>query len=471
MNSLPLSRRTILKGAGAAVALPWLEAMTARQATAAETAKIPTRMAFFYVPNGVHMPAWRPADTAQKGDQQTDELNDLPTILKPLEKVKEKVVVVSNTAAQHCKGRSASHEPAGGGYLVGQKCKHSEVPEVGGASVDQLAAREVGLSTPVESLTLGIDPGSRGDHGYSGTYMSNISWRSETTPAALVLNPKQLYERLFRGKPPQQPDWKANAVKHESKSNSPAASVLDLVRDETRNLQRKLGYADRQKLQEYLEGLRNVEKRIVRAEANSNGHHAEGLANDPLAGNDDPRLPKLIIPAGKGIPETYEEHVNLVLDILTLAFQTGQTRIASFMFSYEKSGRSYKEVDAPGSHHSNSHHNGKADIHARLTRINTLHMQLFARMLERMDNIPEGDGTLLDNVVISYGSGLSDGNKHNNDNLPLLVAGGGGGRVRGGRHFQTKKNTPLCNLYLQMLSCVGVEKDSFGDSTGKLDLS
>jgi len=409
------------------------------------------------------MPAWRPAAEG--------ELSDLPRTLQPLANVKRHVVVVSDLEAAHCKGNSASHEPAGGGYLVGAKCKHSEVPEVAGASVDQLAAREAGLETPIDSLALGIDPGSRGDHGYSGTYMSNISWRSQSTPAALELNPKELYERLFRGKPARQPDWTTRTELPPARAESPEASVLDLVREEARSLQRKLGYADRQKLQDYLEGLRSVERRIALADADQEGHHAAGLASDPLANVDDPRLPRLIIPEGRGIPPTYAEHVTLMLDILTLAFQTDQTRIASFMFSYEKSGRSYQEVEAPGSHHSNSHHNDQADKHEALVRINTLHMELFARMLERMASVEEGSGTLLDHVAISYGSGISDGNRHNNDNLPLLVAGGGGGRIRGGRHLVLGNKTPICNLYLEMLACRGVERATFGDSTARLDLS
>jgi len=464
MSRLSLSRRTLLRGAGAAVALPWLEAMHQAVAATPATGVIPTRIAFFYVPNGVHMPAWRP--------ESAGPLAELPSILQPLEPVKDKIVVISDTAAAHCKGKGGSHEPTGGGYLVGEKCKHSEVPEVASASVDQVAAREVGLQTPVDSLALGIDPGSRGDHGYSGTYMSNISWRSKTTPAALELNPRQLYDRLFRGQPPQQPDWNATAAAPATEQPAtPASSVLDQVREEARDLQRKLGYSDRQKLQEYLDGLRNVERRILQANSDADGHHAEGLASDPLAGVNDPRLPHLIIPDGRGIPPTYTEHVNLILDILTLAFQTDQTRVATFMFSYEKSGRQYKEVDAPGSHHSNSHHNNEAEKHAALTRINTLHMELFSRMLQRMSQIKEGDGTLLDHVMISYGSGISDGNRHNNDNLPLLVAGGGGGRVRGGRHLVTEAKTPICNLYLEMLAAAGVQRDRFGDSTGRLELA
>lgn len=464
MTRSSISRRTLLRGAGVAVALPWLEAMPSVAGAAANGGGIPTRIAFFYVPNGVHMPAWKPAAEGA--------LTELPSILQPLEPVKDRVVVISNTAAAHCKGKGGSHEPTGGGYLVGDKCKHSEVPEVANASVDQVAAREVGWQTAVDSLALGIDPGSRGDHGYSGTYMSNISWRNKTTPAALELNPRHLYERLFNSQPPRRPDWNAAASKpQQQRPATPASGVVDLVREQAQDLQRQLGYQDRQKLQDYLEGLRSVERRIAQSESEPFGHHADGLASDPLAGVDDPALPKLIIPDGRGIPETYEDHVSLMLDILTLAFQTDQTRVATFMFSYEKSGRQYKEVSAPGSHHSNSHHNNEAEKHAALTRINTLHMQLFARMLRRMADTPEAEGTLLDHVMIAYGSGISDGNKHNNDNLPLLVAGGGKGRVGGGRHLLLPEKTPICNLYLEMLSAVGVQRDQFGDSTGRLGLA
>lgn len=468
MKSYRLSRRTVLKAAGASVALPWLEAMTVNVSRAASTPSIPTRLGFFYVPNGVHMPAWRPAVA---GEAASGDLTELPPILQSLAPVKDRVVVVSNLAAAHCKGKGGSHEPTGGGYLVGEKCKHSEIPEVAGASVDQVAAREIGMQTPVDSLALGIDPGSRGDHGYSGTYMSNISWRSRTTPSALELNPKQLYERLFQGKAPQRPDWSSNSHEAADREPAPKNSVLDLVRDQTQHLQRDLGYSDRLRLQEYLEGLRSVERRVQAADREPVSHHIEGLSSDPLAEVDDPRLPQLIIPDGRGIPESYADHVNLILDILTLAFQTDQTRIATFMFSYEKSGRAYNEVEAPGSHHSNSHHNNEAEKHGALTRINTLHMELFARMLVRMAEIKEGDGCLLDHVIFSYGSGISDGNRHNNDDLPLLIAGGGGGRVRGGRHIALENPTPICNVYLEMLESAGVHRDSFGDSTGKLDLS
>lgn len=466
-KSWRISRRTLLRGTGAAVALPWLDSMTPAWATATQ-ALPPVRLAFFYVPNGVNMAQWRPADEGQLGK--------LPTTLRALEPVKDKVLVLSDLAAEHCEGKSAGHEPAGGGFLVGAKCKHSEEPEVGGASVDQVAAREVGLRTPIDSLALGIDPGHRGDHGYSGTYLSHISWRSKTTPAALELNPKTLFDRLFRGKDLRQPNWSKPA--EESKASlaesSIEKSVLDIVREDTRVIQRQLGFGDRRKLEEYLEGLRSIEKQIASATADAGSHHGEAFRDaTPLGGHgdddDDLQFSEIIIPDGRGIPAVYADHVNLMLDILTLAFQTDTTRLATFMFSYEKSGRAYPEIDARGSHHSTSHHANKEENLAQLARINSHHMDLFSRMLVRMSQIKEGEGSLLDNVMICYGAGISDGNKHNHDNLPVVVAGGGGGSLRGGRHIAYGKKTPLCNLYVDMLQRAGVDRDRFGDSTGRLD--
>jgi hypothetical protein len=369
--------------------------------------------------------------------------------------------VLSDLAADHCQSPVAAHEPSGGGFLVGIKPKHSEEPEVGGVSVDQLAAQQIGLKTPVDSLALGIDPGMRGDHGFSGTYLSNISWRSANTPAALELNPKQLYDRLFRGKAPRRARFGTDeAETPEKKSDSVESSVLDLVREDARSLQGRLGFSDRRKLEEYFEGLRSIEKRIDQAGKTADEPSPEGTFSD---------LPTLTMPAGRGIPSTFAEHVNLMLDILTLSFQTDTTRVATFMFSCEKSGRSYPEIQV-GSHHSISHHQGKAENHAMLTRINTLHMELFSRMLGRMSRIREGETTLLDNVALCYGSAISDGNKHNHDDLPVLLAGGGGGAFKGGRHLKLGKKTPICNLYLDMAARAGADLKQVGDSTGPLGI-
>jgi hypothetical protein len=464
-----ISRRTILRGTGAALSLPLLEAMIPTRLMAAkvngETVKPPVRLAFFYVPNGVNMNQWRP-EKIEAGQSAT--LGDLPATLKPLEPVKDRVLVLSDLAAEHCDGKSAAHEPAGGGFLVGKKCKHSEEPEVGGMSVDQLMASQVGHKTSVDSLALGIDPGHRGDHGYSGTYMSHISWRDKTTPLALELNPKQLYSRLFRGAAPQRPKWSEVGEEAAPASDSVEASVLDLVRDEAKSLQRQLGFNDRRKMEQYLDGLRSIEKRVAMADKDRHSHHQDAFTKDPLAHPGDPEISELIMPEGKGIPSVYADHVNLMLDILTIAFQTDTTRVASFMFSYEKSGRSYPEIDAPGSHHSTSHHQNEAKNLDQLARINAHHMELFSRMLQRMAAIDEGGSSLLDNVLICYGGGISDGNKHNHDDLPILLAGGGGGTITGGRHLAYKKKTPICNLYLEMLARAGINADSFGDSTGML---
>ncbi len=454
----PIDRRTALKGTGAALALPWLDAMT-RPAVAAES-QVPMRVGFFYVPNGVNMDDWRPADSPA--------LDELPKTLQPLESVKQHCTVVTNLKADHCDGRTASHEPAGGGFLVGKKCKHSEEPEVGGRSVDQVIANEKGLETPVGSIAMGIDPGHRGDHGYSGTYMSHISWRSKTAPVPLELNPKQLYRRLFRGEQPRPPAWGQESAAADV--DTIETSVLDLVREETSALQRKLGYEDRRKLAEYLEGLRSVERRIALASRDSYSHHADAFNEDPLLHADEPELPELIIPDGNGVPPGYADHVNLMLDIMTLAFQTDTTRVASFMFSYEKSGRAYPEIEAPGSHHSTSHHNSAEDKLTQLTRINSHHIALFARMLERMQNIQEGERTLLDNTMFCYGSGISDGNRHNNDNLPVLIAGGAAGTLTGGKHIQMPEPTPICNLYVDMMQRMGMNRQTFGDSTGRLEV-
>ena len=444
MTRFPLSRRTFLRGGAAAVALPWLDAM------AAADAPPPVRLGFFYVPNGVHVAAWKPKKPGSDFE--------FSRTLKSLEAVRDRVLVLSDLKADHCDGHKAAHEPSGGGFLVGFKCKHSEVPEVGGPSVDQVAARKIGLRTPVDSLALGIDLGHRGDHGYSGTYMSHISWRTRTAPADLELNPKRLFQRLFR-------DGKPRHARVQKPAASPLegtveGSVLDLVRDDARRLQNQLGLSDRRKIEEYLDGVRSIERRIAKAGKDSESHHREGLKKDE-------DLPNLLMPKGHGIPDVYAEHVNLMLDILVLAFQTDTTRVASFMFSYEKSGRAYPEIGARGSHHSTSHHKGKKEAHDQLTKINTHHVELFSRMLQRMRDVKEGDGTLLDNVALCYGSAISDGNKHNHDDLPILLAGGGGGTIKGGRHLAVGK-TPICNLYLSMLDRAGVKLDRFGDSTGRL---
>jgi hypothetical protein len=460
MTSPRISRRTLLRGAGigglnAAVGLPWLEAMAPR-ARAAASAANPMRVGFFYVPNGIQMSDWRLSGAGALGE--------LSPILKPLSSHKDNLIVLTNLAADHCNGNGAAHEPAGGGFLVGSRCKHSEEPEVGNASVDQRIAQHCTGQTPVESLALGIDPGHRGDHGYSGTYMSHISWRSKTSPVPLDLNPKHLYERLYGGKRPTRHVHRDIA----GEPDSADAMVLDLVLSDAKSLQRQVGFSDRRKIDEYLEGLYSIERRIRFASSDSHSHHQDSFVEDPNRHDDDPGLETLIIPEGKGIPSVYADHVNLMLDILTVAYQTDTTRVASFLFSYEKSGRSYPELDAPGAHHSTSHHQKKEENLVQLTKVNTHHMELFARMVDRLSKTPEGDGSLLDHTILCYGSGISDGNQHNHDDLPVILVGGKQTGIQGGRHVAFDQKTPICNLYVELMHRMGMSETRFGDNTGRM---
>ncbi len=454
-----ISRRQVLHAGSALLGLPFMPSLSA-QAQSPSNALGPKRLAFFYVPNGIHMANWRVKKTGPLVDK-------LPEILSPLESLKSNVSVVTGLAADHCNGNGAAHEPAGGGFLVGKKCKHSEEPEVGGVSIDQLVAQQIGYLTPVDSLALGIDPGHRGDHGYSGTYMSHISWRNKTTPAPLTLNPRELYTRLFSDGINTGP--RTTTTQPILPPDSIDATVLDLVREEAKRVQKKLSSSDKRKLEEYLEGVRSVERRIARASASNHSHHQDAFNKDPALHNKDPKRPTLIIPQGKGIPSDYAEHVNLMLDLLVLAFQTDSTRVASFMFSYEKSGRSYPQIKAPGAHHSTSHHGGKAENHRELTNINRHHVELFARMLGKLNEIREGEHSLLDNTMMVYGSGICDGNAHNHDDLPILLAGGKNCQLKLGQHLKFNKKVPLCNLYVSILSRMGIEQKSFGDSTGVIN--
>jgi hypothetical protein len=465
-----LPRRTFLRAASVCIALPFLDAMGAAEpARSRLRGKPPVRLGWFYIPQGAVMEHWKPAATGSAFE--------LPAILKPFEPVKNRLLVLSDLAAEHCNGKGAGHEPATGGMLTGFKCKHSEQPESGGISIDQLAARQIGDQTPIDALTLGIDPGHRGDHGYSGTYLSHMSWRSTTSPAAVEMDPKELFDRLFGGRTLRAPNWDKEKA---PKAKAPAAklgpderigsSVLDLVREDARRLLGGLGSNDRAKLEGYLDGIRGIERRLDLAGRDQAELAAEAKAGPKAKASGAGAPPDLMIPTKPGRPAVYADHVNLMLDILVMAFWTDTTRVGTFLFSYEKSGRSYPEIGAPGSHHSISHHGNKPENLEQLVKINTHHATLFARMLSNMAKLNEGDGTLLDNVALMYGSGISDSNRHNHDDLPILLAGGGGGAIRNGAHVAFGKKTPVCNLYLDMMAMAGLELDRFGDSTGRLAL-
>ena len=461
-----LPRRTFLKSASACIALPFLDAMVPANPARKGVGKPPVRLAWLYVPMGAVMPQWRP--------QQVGAGYELSPLLKPLEAMKDRVLVLSDLAAMQCRGVGGTHEPTGGSILTGLKCKHSEEPEAGGPSIDQVAARMIGDQTPVDALTLGIDPGHRGDHGYSGTYMSHISWRNPSTPAALEMDPKELFDRLFQGRPLKAPSWekagKAAAAKpsQQKPEDRIGTSILDLMREDARKLMGNLGSNDRSKMEGYLDGIRSIERRLDLAGKESAETAAAGMDKSKPKAPGAGAPPDLMIPTKAGKPAIYADHVNLMLDLLVMAFWTDTTRVGTFMFSFEKSGRSYPELGAPGSHHGYSHHNDTPENLGMLTKINLHHMGLFARMLSNMSKLKEGDGTLLDNMAIMYGSGMSDSNKHSSDNLPILLAGGGGGAIKGGAHVAFGKQTPICNLYLDMMAMAGLEMEKFGDSTGRL---
>ncbi len=438
-----ISRRTVLRGLGAAIALPYLEAMAPRLARAAAggTVKSPTRMAFIYVPNGVHMPDWRPAEVGT--------LTNLPPIMQPLENVKQHVTVFTGLA--HDKARAngdgpGDHARSAATYLTASQARKTHGADIKvGVSVDQVAAQRIGLQTRFPSLELGIDRGANAgncDSGYSCAYSANISWRTESTPAAKEVNPRAVFERLFGDAS------KSSAAQAQRMQNR--KSILDYVLEDARSLHKTVGVNDRRKLDDYLSSIREIEARIQRAESE-------------VIPVPDPSFQR-----PGGIPRAYADHCRLMYDLLLLAFQADATRIATFMMANAGSNRSYPEIGVSDGHHYLSHHGKNAEKQAKISKINRFHMEQFAYFLERMDKTPEGDGSLLDHSMIMYGCAISDGDRHNHDDLPILVAGSGSGAMRTGRHVKFEKETPVANLFISMLNSVGVNVDAFGDSTGPL---
>ena len=438
-----ISRRTVLRGLGAAIALPYLEAMAPRLARAAAggTVKSPTRMAFIYVPNGVHMPDWRPAEVGT--------LTNLPPIMQPLENVKQHVTVFTGLA--HDKARAngdgpGDHARSAATYLTASQARKTHGADIKvGVSVDQVAAQRIGLQTRFPSLELGIDRGANAgncDSGYSCAYSANISWRTESTPAAKEVNPRAVFERLFGDAS------KSSAAQAQRMQNR--KSILDYVLEDARSLHKTVGVNDRRKLDDYLSSIREIEARIQRAESE-------------VIPVPDPSFQR-----PGGIPRAYADHCRLMYDLLLLAFQADATRIATFMMANAGSNRSYPEIGVSDGHHYLSHHGKNAEKQAKISKINRFHMEQFAYFLERMDKTPEGDGSLLDHSMIMYGCAISDGDRHNHDDLTILVAGSGSGAMRTGRHVKFEKETPVANLFISMLNSVGVNVDAFGDSTGPL---
>jgi len=439
-----VSRRTILRGLGVSLALPWLEVMSPAGARAASGPIIsPRRMAFVFVPNGVHVADWFPKSEGF-GYQ-------LPYTLEPLASVQDELLVLSGLT--HDKGRGngdgpGDHARSASVFLTGAQPRKTDGANIrSGMSVDQAAAQRIGSATKFASLELGCEPGrSAGncDSGYSCAYSSNISWTSESTPAGKETNPRLVFERLFGNGKPREMDQSL------ARREALRKSILDYIADDAKRLQQRLGSNDQQKLDEYLTGVREIERRIQRVES------------EPTVVVD------LDYPVPEGTPNDYGEHIRLMCDMLVLAFQTDTTRVATLMFADAGSNRSYRHIGIPDGHHDLSHHRGDSAKHAKIRDINRFHVSHFAYLLEKLKAVRDGDGTLLDNCMIGYGSGLCDGDRHNHDNLPMLLAGRGGGTIDPGRHLRFPQETPMCNLFMSLLDRMGASVDFIGDSTGRL---
>ncbi len=438
-----LSRRTVLRGLGVSLALPWLEATSGLARASAVVADAPTRMAFIFVPNGVHLSQWTP-NTEGYGFK-------LPFILEPLASVQDDILVVSGLT--HDKGRAngdgpGDHARSASVFLTGAQPRKTDGENIrSGISVDQAAAKLIGHKTRFSSLELGTDPGRNAggcDSGYSCAYSSNISWSSESTPVGKEVNPRLVFERLFAGGTTQDVD------RGQQQRIGLQKSVLDYIAEDAKQLQKKLGRNDNRKIEEYLAGVREVERRV-----------GLGVASRPLDVDGD-------YPVPDGIPKDYREHIRLMCDMMVLAFQTDSTRVSTMMFANAGDNKNYRAIGVPDGHHDLSHHREDPVKLEKISKINRFHVEQLSYLLGKMKSIREGERTLLDNSMICYGSAISDGNRHNNENLPIILAGSGGGTISTGRHVRYSTETPMCNLFMSMLDRMGAEVPFIGDSTGRL---
>ena len=438
-----LPRRTVLRGLGASLALPLLDGMAPAYAALRKTAANPVRrLGVCYVPNGMEMRAWTPAGKGREFE--------LSQILQPLSPFRNQLNVLTGLAdkvAVPLPGEGiGDHARASATFLTGVHVKKTEGLDIrAGISMDQIAAQQLGAETQLASLELGVDSVETlgaCDAGYSCAYTNTIAWRTATTPLPMENDPRAVFERLFGSADSTDVAARLARIRQDR-------SVLDYVGDRVAGLQKTLGPGDRTKLDQYFDAVRDVERRIHMAEEQS-----------------DREIPLFEQPAG--IPDTFQAHSRLMFDLLALAYQTDLTRVGTFMLSREVSGRAYPEIGVPDSHHGCSHHQNDPAKLEKLAKINTFHMQQFAYFLDKLQSTPDGDGTLLDHSMLIYGSGISDGNIHFHMDLPVVMAGGGGGTLKGGRHLRYASDTPLTNLYVSVLGKLGVPVEQFGDSTGKL---
>jgi len=454
----PISRRTMLRGLGAAVALPLLDAMApgvagsvANAATevagAGSAGGAPLRMASFFLPNGMVMEDWTPSSTGTGFE--------LPPTLKALEPVREQITVMSGLALDNARAKGdgpGDHARSAAAFLTGAhpyKTSGSDIKL--GVSVDQVAAKAVGQHTRLPSLELGLDRGALAgncDSGYACAYVSNISWSSETTPVPKEVNPSKVFDRLFG------PANERQAAEFRAKRLRYRKSILDFVAEDAKRLGRDLGKSDQRKLDEFTTSVREIEKRVERDREQQ--AKAKEMAKIP-----DVKLPE-------EIPDDIQEHFRLMTDMLVLAFQMDLTRVSTFMVASDGSDRTYRMLGISEGHHTLSHHGNNKEKIDQIRKIDKFHVEQFAYFLKRLSEVKEGGKSLLDSSMILFGCGIGDGNRHNHNDLPVLLAGSAGGGITPGRHLKYDRNTPLCNLYVSMLDRMGVKVDRFGDSTGPL---
>ena len=429
-----LPRRTFLRGMGAAVALPLLDAMV--PAMAATPAHPVRRLGYIFIPMGSDINRWTPPGEGT--------LTELSPILRPLEPFKDHITVLTNMELRNA--YPGTHATSNSAYLSCAKAKLTESTDYYlGTTVDQIAAREIGQDTRLPSLELGLDLlelVGQCDDGYACVYQNNLSWSSPTTPLPYEAHPRLVFERLF---------GEGGSAEERSRTLKKKASLLDRVRRDIQRLQKELGSGDRTKVDQYLESVREVERRIQGAE--------EGAAENPMPDMDRPI----------GVPASYADHARLMFDLQVLALQADITRVITFQLARETSTRSYNEIGGPEPHHPLTHHGNDAEKVAKVAKINQFHVSLFAYLVEKLKETPDGDGCLLDHSMYLYGSGMGNPNAHDHINLPIMVAGGGGGKMKGGRHVRYAESTPLANLHLTLLAKTGVRMDSFADSQGKVD--
>ena len=441
-KGIQIPRRTFLRGLGTAIALPSLEAMFSSRSMAAGSVKFPTRMAFIYIPNGVIQNKWNVTEDGS-------DYKFSPT-LEPLSDFRKDMVIFSGLAHEKAEANgdgAGDHARANATFLTGCQARKTSGANIRlGVSVDQVAAQKQGSQTRLPSLELSSDGArmsGRCDSGYSCAYQFNLAWKNDTTPLPPESNPQAVFNRLFAG------GSKKEADEASPRRNILRKSVLDFALADAKQLEGRLGYTDKRKLNEYLESVREIEKRVESA-SKSKSELPKGFSK----------------PMGK--PGDFGEHVKLMGDMMALAFQTDTTRIASYLLAHDGDNRSYPNLGVRHGHHSISHHGNNSEKVAALAKINRYHCTLLAHFLGRLKSIKEGDGTLLDHSMVIYGGAIGDGNRHTHYDLPVILAGKGNGAVKTGRHLVYPRHTPMANLFLAMLDIFGAPTDRLGDSSGRL---